>query len=265
METTKPHLPTDQRIYLFCAATAAWTALFLLVNYTVKAKGVKKRELDDIKNRIISIHHGLFSLLASAYVTFSEWPEYGSENSINGEMLLLVSCGYFLYDSVACWYYGLVDKGLVIHHGMVLLGQLSCLYYNFGAIEGITGLMYAEVTNFPMHARMILKSLQLRYSKAYEVFEVLYMLLYIVARGIFCPIMCWGALPKGSPLFVKVSMSGLVVQSQFFIFDMLKILRKRYQQYIERCEKKVNLAWFKEVPDVKELSYFQKESKQKIF
>ena len=51
-------------------------------------------------------------------------------------------------------------------------------------------LFYAEVSNGTMHSRVILKNIGLRYTKLYEVLEILYMSTYVIARGVGLPFHC---------------------------------------------------------------------------
>jgi len=112
---------------------------------------------------------------------------------------------------LACMYYGLVDFGLVLHHGMVMIGYSSALFQQYGATEALIGLFFAEVSNFPMHLRMIVKQFGLRYTRLYEVLELIYMATYMISRGIFIPftlvIDCVRA--ELCPIIVKVICVGL--------------------------------------------------------
>lgn len=53
----------------------------------------------------------------------------------------MLSMSYFVYDFLACLYYGLVDLGLVIHHSFAIVGYC-------GAIFGSNGSIYALSTSF---------------------------------------------------------------------------------------------------------------------
>lgn len=260
------HLSLFGKFQLFLASSVAWTAIFLVVNSSISAKNLKKRDLDDIKNRVISILHGLFSLISTALHIYYDDPQYGTINTAHQEILIIISCGYFFYDMIACAYYKLTDAALIIHHSMTIMGYVSCFVYGYGATEAIMGLYLAEVSNCPMHLRMIFKNLNLRYTLAYEVLEYFYMATYMVSRGIFVPRMVWDTVPNPmTPLPEKFPMCGLAIQSVYYIFEMVKILRRRVVQHKERISKGVQLAWFKEVPELSKLSYYQKETNSKIF
>lgn len=76
---------------------------------------------------------------------------------------------------------------MVIHHILAIVGELGGVVFSTGAIDSIYGLLYAEISNFPMHLRAILKHLNKRYTKIYELSEIIYMLIYIIARGLVAP------------------------------------------------------------------------------
>lgn len=88
---------------------------------------------------------------------------------------MIVSLSYIIYDLVACYYYDLFDMGLLIHHSLCILGYASGLASVYGSVVSLGGIYYAEVSNFPMHLRMIVRNMGLRYSYAYELFENLYL------------------------------------------------------------------------------------------
>lgn len=87
---------------------------------------------------------------------------------------MLISASYFAYDFLGCVYYDLADTSLVCHHALAMSGYGISIISKFGAPSSIWGLMCAEVSNFPMHMRCIVRSLGMRYTKLYEVFEWTY-------------------------------------------------------------------------------------------
>lgn len=76
---------------------------------------------------------------------------------------------------MACLIFGLADGGLVLHHSLCVLGFGSALILDYGAIDSLGGLFVAEVSNFPMHLRVIFRNFGLRYTQSYEFFENLYL------------------------------------------------------------------------------------------
>ncbi|KAL4440769.1 hypothetical protein ABPG74_013750 [Tetrahymena malaccensis] len=244
-----------------------WFTLFYIVNETIKFKNLDKRKSDDTKNRIISIIHGLGCFIYSLRWIMRDDPQFGTLNTNYQMGTILGSTAYFLYDSIACFYYGLLDFGCFAHHTMVLLGYGSCVFQHYGATEALLGLFFAEVSNFPMHARVILRSFNLRYTKIYEVLELVYMVSYIIARSIMIPFALWIHCIQAEkcPFIVKFICTGLTVQSLYYIKEMYGILLRKYKQLKERKQKKISYFWFSENAKVKDLSYANKEAKQNIF
>jgi hypothetical protein len=117
-----------------------------------------------------------------------------------------------------------------------------------------------------MHIRQILRVLNLRYTNLYELCELAYMGTYIVARGIFVPIVLYNCIKShNTPYMVKFMCLGLTLQSLYYITQMAGILKKKYRQWVERSNKKIAYQWLSENPKIKELTYTSKESKDNIF
>jgi len=214
---------------------------------------------------MVSTLHGLYTFIAIGYHFYRDRPEYGSQNTPLQHIIIITSAGYVIYDTIACLYYKLFDWGLIIHHSMVLFGYWACQYYGYST-EGLTGLFYAEASNAPMHFRMMLKQLKLRYTALYEFLEIMYIVIYIVFRGVLATRLffdCWAV--TQTPLAVKFTCSGIWFQSLFYIKEMVGIVQRKSGQFKERKEKSISYWWLSENPSLADLSYYRKESRDKIF
>jgi len=121
----------EDKLTFFCGATVAWFVLYTFVNYNLELPAkIGKRKADDLKNRVVSIVHGLFALVVSGYHIYRDNPQYAEPATPIQHIILLTSCAYFIYDFIACVYYGLADTGLVLHHAMCLVGMVSCEMMN---------------------------------------------------------------------------------------------------------------------------------------
>jgi len=118
-----------------------------------------------------------------------------------------------------------------------------------------------------MHLRMIVKQFGLRYTRLYETLELIYMATYMISRGIFIPFTLVIDCVKAElcPIIVKVICVGLFLQSVFYIFEMFKILKRKQKQLKERSKAKISYFWLSENPQIKSLSYMNRENKDKIF
>jgi hypothetical protein len=119
-------------------------------------------------------------------------------NTFESNILIITSMSYFAYDFLACLYYDLSDTGLVVHHTTALVGYSFVLLSRIGGVLSVCtdylnlyildGLLCAEISNCPMHIRVILRNLNLRYTLTYELCESIYLLSYMLFRGIVFPI-----------------------------------------------------------------------------
>lgn len=254
------------KLNFFLGAVVAWGVFFLFVNYNVELPAkLGKKKIDDVKNRIVSIAHGLFAFFVTGYHIYRDNPQYAEPATPIQHIIMLTSCAYFTYDFIACAFYGLADMGLVLHHGMVLIGIMSCEMMN-NCTTGLLGLFLAEVSNFPMHFRAILRTLKMRYTKLYELSECLYMGTYLMARGIFVTLLVITATPVSeTPIAIRITCIGLWVQSLYYIYEMSGILKRKLKNYRERVTKNITYNWFSDNSRLKELSYYKNEGSEKIF
>lgn len=254
------------KLNFFLGAVVAWGVFFLFVNYNVELPAkLGKKKIDDVKNRIVSIAHGLFAFFVTGYHIYRDNPQYAEPATPIQHIIMLTSCAYFTYDFIACAFYGLADMGLVLHHGMCLVGIVSCEMMN-NCTTGLIGLFLAEVSNFPMHFRAILRTLKMRYTKLYEFSECLYMATYVVARGIFITLLVITATPVSeTPIAIRITCIGLWVQSLYYIYEMSGIMKRKLKNYRERVNKNISYNWFSDNARLKELSYYKNEGSEKIF
>jgi hypothetical protein len=123
-----------------------WCGVFMIVEKKVKFKRISKRNADDIKNRLVSIVHGIVSFWASFYILAStiffehiaNLPPIGEANFPEHHYLIILSMSYFLYDLLACVYYDLEDMPLFLHHGLVFAGYFSSIYTGYGGSSCIS-------------------------------------------------------------------------------------------------------------------------------
>jgi len=118
-----------------------------------------------------------------------------------------------------------------------------------------------------MHLRVIVKTLGLRYTHLYEALELAYMATYIVARGVFIPleVVYNCVLAEQCPIIVKVICCGLAAQSWYYIAEMYKILSRKMSQLKERNKKKISYFWLSVNPQIKELAYTTRTSRENVF
>jgi len=255
----------ENQVFLAITACVVWTAISFVFESMFTFKAMSTKVDHDIKNRFVSIIHGFLTMVLAGYNIFHQQPSFTDKNSDIQLFLLLVSMAYFLYDYIACCYYGLADRSLAIHHALAIFGYLVAIHYNTSTLA-MCGIFYGETSNAFMHIRVILRSFGKRHTKLHEVFDVLYMLTYIVARAVFVTKVNYDTLyVSGIPVLLRLACIGLWVQSLLFVKEMIFILQRKYKQFQERRTKSIQYFWFTENPEIKNLSYLRKEKKEAVF
>ena len=253
----------DSEILSFAFYTFLWTASCIIVENVVD--GQSKND-HDIKNRIISIIHGFLTLILSSHHILTTPFEYCTVSSSYEQFIIKISVSYFIYDYIACLYYGIWDKNLVIHHTSSISGFLVSYYVPIGAKISILGLMVAESSNFPMHMRVILRLKGLRHTKMFNLCEILYLVVYVVVRGGIClPMLLSAIMCKEMSIIVTLMCGMLCVQSYYFIWQIFPILKHKWAELRELKDKNVETFWLEHNPKVEELHYFKISKSQKIF
>lgn len=253
-------------IELIILIAILWFMLYQLVSLMIG--GPATPEFLDTKNRVISIIHGLVSFTLATMDVFGHRAHFNQKNTFFQKTTLDISLGYFLYDWIACYFYGLHDLDLAIHHSITSFGLGSAAFLEFGGSCAIAGIFITEISNCPMHLRKILMTFSLKNTRLYDLFENSYFSLYLTARGILGPWCLVNALRNANvPWPVCLVCLGLNIQNFFMFGRMIKIIRKKVSAYKERQEKGVQLWWIDENPEILKLEYIKKKKneKEKVF
>jgi hypothetical protein len=243
--------------------TALWCLLCAFVEKQIK--GASKED-HDIKNRIVSIVHGVLAFGLSAHYILNGPEGFCSKNNDTERSIIRVSVSYFIYDFIACIYFGIYDQNLIIHHTSAITGFLIAFYSQHGAKISILGLLIAESSNFPMHVRVILRMKGLRHTKIFNLFEMSYLVIYLIFRGVLCPLNIWYSITcRRTPIMVTVMCLVLSVQSYFFISKMFGIIGKKVNEMNIRRKSKIHQYWFSHNPNLNSLPYMKKDTVDNIF
>ena len=256
---------TEYKIVFFVGSCLVWSAICVFIEGTISFKALTPKLDHDVKNRFVSIIHGLLTMCLAGYSLFVDRTGYTDKNTDVQHFALLVSMGYFVYDFIACNYYDISDNSLVIHHSLAIFGYFVCIYYNNSTLS-MCGLFYAELSNSFMHFRSILRAFGRRYTQLYEALDTAYMVTYIIARGGFITYVIYEAiLISEIPFLLRFTCFALWAQSVYFIKEMISIFKRKARQSSERKKKGIEYYWLTENPDVKKLSYMKKEVKETVF
>ena len=83
--------------------------------------------------------------------------------------MLTMSTGYFVYDLVSMWWLKILNFDTILHHTLVILTFTYTLMINNGSYYNCIACVGGEFSNAAMHIRGILKNLNMRYTKLYDV------------------------------------------------------------------------------------------------
>ena len=241
-----------------------WWLLYFFVDRVWKIEG-KLKTIHDSKTRIISIIHASIIFWAALYdLLFFQSDKCGDTNSHFQNVFMMISFAYFLYDLINCILLDVSCLEMVVHHIFCMSGYYVGIAFNNSANEMMRALVVAEVTNPIMHIRMILKNFKLKHSKSYLLLEVVYIILYLIARMIYgARVIYFTVFCKDNLWIVKIAGALVWLQSVLFSKRMIHIILHKYKEYKERCKKGVFLFWFSFNKQIEELDYYKLEKSKK--
>ena len=251
------------------ASCILWTLLQIIMLQwpDLSAYKMKRNTYLDFRNRQVSIVHGILILSLSALEYLKNGNEQcGSLTSQGQYNAIIISCGYFTYDFLAMTYLGLLDMDMTVHHLAAMAAMASTVHYGFGSHYWIPGLIIGEISNAPMHGRVLLKHLGLRYTRAYEVAEFLYFISYSVARTFGCPILTYFVvICEPVDLVMKSVLFIVTLQSLHNVYRMKSIVMRRFQEINERNKKKLTFGWLTPIPqkDLEKCQFYIQSQKHK--
>ena len=201
-----------------------WTSMYLVIAvsplpFEHLAKNLKREHDLDVRNRIVSFVHGIVLIVFSSYEFYFAPGSCGDQNTLFEKRLLYTAVGYFLYDFLAMAYYGLLDMTMSIHHWVCIIGMSLPLVYDKSGNYVVMGMFVSEASNPFMHVRVMLRHYGLRYTKSYELMEILFLIFYIFGRLLNGTSMIYHTwLCEDNILPIRLCAIALWAQSVFFIF-----------------------------------------------
>ncbi len=200
-------------------ATIAWTSYFIVVKFflfkkrfIINGKQASDIEDKDLKNRMVSFIHGLVSCIVSSYHCSFLKTECGALNLPYQRNALIFSISYFLWDTFAMYFEGLLDNAMIIHHSLCILGLTMPLYENISANFVMQVICIMEVSNPPMTIRHFFRLTGRRYTKGYEIVEISFIIIYCFARSVLAfPLLYYALRCQHNHMFLKFIVCGLMI------------------------------------------------------
>lgn len=108
---------------------------------------------------------------------------------------------------------------MTYHHWVCIIGMGLPLAYEISGNYVVMGMFISEASNPFMHVRVILRHYGLRYTKSYELMEILFLIFYIFGRFMLGTSLVWSTcLCDKNMIIVRLCSIALWIQSIFFIF-----------------------------------------------
>lgn len=133
---------------------------------------------------------------------------------------------------------------MTIHHAVsVAILGLNITSGN-SAYLILGGMFIGEISNPSMHLSAMLKHLGLRYCKLYEFCEISFAFLYCTGRVFMGTYQLWKICScESSHIILKLSTTALAVQSYFFVYNMIPLMKDRIGTIVSRGKLGIKSSW----------------------
>lgn len=167
----------------------------------------------DLRNRFVSLCHALGCIVYSTYheIYFNP-PECGARNTELQRKCMIFSMSYFIYDTLAMCYDGLMDTAMAIHHPLCVMGFYLPLYENIQGNFSMLAVFMTEISNPSMTSRHLLRLSGRRYTFAYELCEISFLMLYTWGRALSGVMTIYRTMTcPANHIFFKLTCVGLTI------------------------------------------------------
>lgn len=161
--------------------------------------------------------------------------ECGDPTSPFEHFVLTYSTGYFIFDTLAMAYLGLLDREMFVHHLVCAANLLTNLIQGVGANYSVLALFVAEISNPSMHSKNILRAVGKRYTRAYEAAEYTYFASFFFGRFMLGhPSMYYTITCESNSKFSKLAWVVIIGQSYQFLYRICFVIKSRISERTER-------------------------------
>lgn len=203
-------------------AAILWTSLLLLIR-----KLLPNRSYEFCNRLVSSTHATLAVTLASLSVQHWSCPvcPLASKSSPKQMQALAVSVGYFIYDLICSQFDQKSGFDNSIHHLVSILGLGSGLVYQKCGTEMVAALFITEISTPFLHLREFLKELGYKDTSLNLAADILFALIFSVARMIGGPYLVYVTLLADYPFLIKATASGMQIVNTFWFYKILKMVK----------------------------------------
>lgn len=204
------------------AMTAAWGLTYALTRLLFPDRS------RDFCNRCVSLVHVVVSLFFCA-ASVADWSRpldgVGAPSSYPQMLAISVSFAYFIYDTICCAVELPFSVEFLMHHLITLMGLAFGYVRQISGTELVACLMLMEVSNPCMHGRELLKELKLKDSSLSLANDVMFALVFTVARIFIGPVLVYRCvMSPTSPTAVKLGAAGIQVVSILWFYKIVRLV-----------------------------------------
>ncbi|KAL9234297.1 hypothetical protein vseg_009182 [Gypsophila vaccaria] len=215
----------DHIVNLIIVAVFSWTALFflfrkLLPNYSY-----------EFCNRLVSTCHATLAVtLSFLSVDDLSCPvcPHASTSTPKQMQALAITVGYLIYDLV-CSHFDKRSANIdnTLHHLVSIIGLGAGLAYQKCGAEMAATLFITEISSPFLHLRELLKELGYRDTDLNLAADVMFAIIFSIARMVGGPYLAYVTLTEDNPLLIKVMASGLQLVSAFWFYKIMRMVKHK--------------------------------------
>ncbi|KAB2628164.1 transmembrane protein 136-like [Pyrus ussuriensis x Pyrus communis] len=200
----------------------SWTTGFLLVR-----RMFPKRSFDFCNRLVSTVHAAVAVTLASLSVKDWNCPmcPLASTSSPPQMKALAASLSYLIYDLVCCLFDKKFNPDNFFHHLVSIVGIGAGLSYQKCGSEMVAALWITELSSPFLHIRELLKELGYRDTDLNLAADILFAVIFTVARMVGGPYLTYVTLSANNPFIIKAMAAGLQLVSAFWFYKIARMVK----------------------------------------
>ena len=185
---------------------------------------------DEWNNKLTSIAHSFLVCRLIEYHVGLSWDfqNFARENEAWQNNVLLITCGYFIFDTIFCVYMETETFLMILHHITSLVFTQYPLYLNMYGYETIVALYIMELTNPLLHFRWFLRSMGLHETRLAFINELVFAVLFLVLRmALGSYTMYVIIINNDTHIFLKFGTICMQTVNAVFSYQILKLMYRK--------------------------------------
>ncbi|KAI9200807.1 hypothetical protein LWI28_013422 [Acer negundo] len=210
----------------------SWTAAFLFIRKIFSNRSF------EFCNRIVSTIHATLAV-TMASISVEDWScpvcPLASKSSTLQMQTMAVSLAYLIYDLVCCLFDDKrVNLDNTIHHLVSIVGLVAGLAYQKCGSEMVGAIWITEISSPFLHWRELLKELGYRDTGLNLTADILFAVIFTIARMIVGPCLTFVTLSVDNPFLIKAMAFGLQIVSAFWFYKIARMVSYKLTKWASK-------------------------------